>query len=374
MSASQFTPRQDRDTAVQIQLRVFKHLLDDPAITEIAVNGAGTIFYEKASVWQRQENSAVTVPGMITLGKAIATFSSQKWDESAPLLSASLPGGQRVQFVCPPAVEAGKVSMTMRIPDKRVRTLEDFSEDGLFSEVRLPSQEVSDAELQLLDMLSEKRYGEFFRFAVQSRQNIVVSGATGSGKTTFMKSLVQEIPRAERIITIEDVRELFLPHENSTHLLYSKGGQSIAQVKAKDLLESSLRMKPDRILLAELRGDECLYYVRNAASGHPGSITSCHAGSTALAFEQLALMIQDSPGGSNLDFLMIKRLLTLTIDIVVQFQNHGGKRFVSEIYFDPKAKRRVMHGEAKQVMATPMVKCLACDAPAARNLLECLEA
>jgi type IV secretion system protein VirB11 len=176
-----------------------------------------------------------------------------------------------------------------------------------------------------------------------------VSGATGSGKTTFMKGLVQEIASTERIITIEDVRELFVPQENAVHLLYSKGGQNQANVKAKDLLEACLRMKPDRILLAELRGDECLYFVRNAASGHPGSITSCHAGTTALAFEQLALMIQDSPGGANLDFLMIKRLLTLTIDVVVQFQNHGGKRFISEIYFDPKAKRRTMHGEKPAV-------------------------
>jgi type IV secretion system protein VirB11 len=138
------------------------------------------------------------------------------------------------------------------------------------------------------------------------------------------------------------VRELFLPHKNAVHLLYSKGGQGKANVKPKDLLESCLRMKPDRILLAELRGDECLYYVRNAASGHPGSITSCHAGSPALAFEQLAIMIQDSPGGANLTFDVIKRLLVLTIDIVVQFQNHQGERFISEIYFNPLKKLEAM--------------------------------
>ena len=174
--------------------------------------------------------------------------------------------------------------------------------------------------------------------AVHSRLNIVVAGATGSGKTTFMKGLVQEIPRHERLITIEDVRELFLPHENTVHLLYSKGGQSAANVAPKDLLESCLRMKPDRILLAEVRGDECLYYIRNAASGHPGSMTSCHAGSPALAFEQMAIMIQDSKGGANLTFDVIKRLLVLTIDVVIQFQNVSGKRFISEIYYEPEKK------------------------------------
>ena len=156
----------------------------------------------------------------------------------------------------------------------------------------------------------------------------------------FMKGLVHEIPLEERLITIEDVRELFVPHPNAVHLLYSKGGQSQANTTAKSLLEACLRMKPDRILLAELRGDECLYYVRNAASGHPGSITSCHAGSPAMAFEQMAIMIQDSPGGANLSFDVIKRLLVLTIDVVIQFQCSGGRRSISEIYFEPERKLR----------------------------------
>lgn len=355
MTISQFASSQARDTAVKLNLQVFSHLMSDPTVTEIAVNGQGAIFYEKAATWHREENKAISLQSMMNLGKSIATFSTQKWDDTAPLLSASMPDGQRVQFVCPSAVEPGKVSMTMRIPDRHVRTLEEFSAAQLFSEVKLPSEEVSDAELALMDLLRERQYEQFFRQAVLSRMNIVVSGATGSGKTTFMKGLVQEIPRTERIITIEDVRELFLPHENAVHLLYSKGGQGVAKVTAKDLLQACLRMKPDRILLAELRGDECLYYVRNAASGHPGSITSCHAGSTALAFEQLALMIQDSPGGANLDFQMVKRLLTLTIDIVVQFQNHGGRRFISEIYFNPKAKRRVMYSDAKPVKAASLL-------------------
>ena len=95
-----------------------------------------------------------------------------------------------------------------------------------------------------------------------------------------------------------------------------------------------------RILLAELRGDECLYYIRNAASVHPGSITSCHAGSPAMAFEQMAIMIQDSPGGANLSFDVIKRLLELTIDVVIQFQCSGGRRSISEIHFEPERQLR----------------------------------
>ena len=99
-------------------------------------------------------------------------------------------------------------------------------------------------------------------------------------------------------------------------------------------------MKPDRILLAELRGDECLDFLQTAASGHPGSITSVHAGTPALAFERMAMMVQGCEAGQSMSFEVVKRLLLLTVDIIVQFKNENGHRFISEIYFDPEAALR----------------------------------
>lgn len=324
-------------TSVNTFLRPFRSLLDDDSITEIAVNGRGTVWYEKNAEWScaatRTDSQAI-----IELGQATATASGQKWDQTVPLLSAALPDGVRIQLVRPPAVENGFVSFTLRKPAKVAYTLGDFEKSGLFGRVEPVVESVRHHELELINLIERKSYRQFFERAVKERLNIVVSGSTGSGKTTFMKALAREIPLHERIVTIEDVRELQLPHRNKVHLLYSKGGQGGTKTGPKELLESCLRMKPDRILLAEVRGDECLYFVRNAASGHPGSMTSCHAGSTALAFEQMAIMIQDSPGGKNLTFDVIKRLLTLTIDVIVQFQNHEGRRFISEIYYDPKSK------------------------------------
>ncbi|WP_136417582.1 P-type DNA transfer ATPase VirB11 [Herbaspirillum sp. ST 5-3] len=331
-----------RDASVRIFLEPFKEWIDDPAVTEIAVNSVGVVWTEKNSIWVKHACPAATNKVLRALGTAVATFSNQKWDATTPILSASMPDGSRIQLAMPPVVEEDRYSLTLRKPSRTTRTLDDFSASGLFKKVQPMKAALSSQEQELLNLLEAGDYEAFLRLAVRARMNIVVAGATGSGKTTFMKGLVQEIPRNERLITIEDVRELFLPHENCVHLLYSKGGQGKSNVKPKDLLESCLRMKPDRILLAELRGDECLYYVRNAASGHPGSITSCHAGSPALVFEQLAIMIQDSPGGANLTFDVIKRLLVLTIDVVVQFQNHMGERFISEIYFDPKRKLEAM--------------------------------
>jgi type IV secretion system protein VirB11 len=328
----------ERDSSVQMFLHPFAELLNDEEVTEIAVNGPGIVWFEKKSRWDSVGIPKVDTQAIKALGVAVATYSNQNWSSKDPLLSASLPDGSRIQLVMPPAVEEDRLSFTLRKPSRVIRTLGDYGTEGLFKKIRPMASELTEAEQQLKKLLAAGDYEQFLKQAVAARMNIVVSGATGSGKTTFMKSLVREIPSGERLITIEDTRELFVPQKNAVHLLYSKGGQSSARVEPKDLLQCCLRMKPDRILLAELRGDECLYYVRNAASGHPGSITSCHAGSPALAFEQLAIMIQDSPGGANLTFDVIKRLLVLTIDIVVQFQNHLGDRFISEIYFDPEKK------------------------------------
>ncbi|MCX8518504.1 MAG: P-type DNA transfer ATPase VirB11 [Methylophilaceae bacterium] len=331
-----------RDASVQHFLQPFDQWFQDDAVTEICVNTEKKVFVERKAAWECHPSDAINKQLITSLATAVATYSSQQVDTKKPLLSAALPNGTRIQIVLPPAVE-NFPSLTMRKPAKVIRTVDDFEAEGLFAEVKLSQNVVGPEDKDLLKLLGNKQYKDFFKQAVLAKKNIVVSGATGSGKTTFMKGLVREIPRNERLITIEDVRELHLPHENAVHLLYSKGGQGAGDVIAKDLLECCLRMKPDRILLAELRGNECLYYVRNAASGHPGSITSCHAGTPALAFEQLAIMIQDSEGGANLTFDVIKRLLTLTIDIVVQFKNEHGKRFISEIYFDPARKLKELY-------------------------------
>ena len=144
------------------------------------------------------------------------------------------------------------------------------------------------------------------------------------------------MPQTERLISIENVDELQLyrTHQNSVSLFYSAGNQGIAPVTQKQLLESSLRMKPDRVFLAELiRGDEAFYFLRNINSGHPGSITTMHAGSTQLAIEQLVILLKESQAGSSLSKADIKQLIHLCVDVIVQLQNVDGRRFVSEVYF-----------------------------------------
>jgi type IV secretion system protein VirB11 len=312
--------------------------LRSPDVTEICVNRPGELYLETRGGWQRVEVPTLTFERARQFCTAVVNESNtgQRITDADPVVSLTFPTGQRAQFVIPPACDAGKVSITIRLPSRHARSLEQYERDGFFSHLMATPADVSEHDAELLRLKACGDFAEFFRRAVEYRKNIVVSGATGSGKTTFMKSLVDHIPADERLITIEDARELFLSQPNVVHLLYSKGGQSTSNVTAKTCMEACLRMKPDRIILAELRGDESFYFIRNCASGHPGSITSCHAGSTAQTWDQLALMVKASSEGSGLEFAVIKRLLMLTIDIVVHIRAHGGERRITGIDFDPR--------------------------------------
>jgi type IV secretion system protein VirB11 len=192
----------------------------------------------------------------------------------------------------------------------------------------------SSADAVLAEQLKAGKWEDFLRAAVRTRKNIIVSGATGSGKTTLTKALLLEIPADERLITLEDASELRLDgHPNSVRLFYSKDEQGLARVTPKKLLEACLRMRPDRVLLAELRSDEAYYYLRNVNSGHPGSITSVHASSAMLAFEQLTLLVKESPGGRDLSREDIKALLHQLVDVVVQCGTYSRQRVVTEIWW-----------------------------------------
>ena len=245
------------------------------------------------------------------------------------------------QIVLPPATTRGTVAITLRRPSHEVWSVGELARRGIFRTTRRASAELDETERELLGLLASQQYETFMRRAVLSRKNILVSGPTGSGNTTWTKALIREIPQDERLIAIEDARELVLDtHPNHVRLFYSKDDQGLARVTPKQLLESCLRMKPDRILLAELRSEEAFDYLRNVNSGHPGSITSVHAGSCELAFEQLVLLIKQSAGGRSLARADIKSLLYLLVDVVIQFGMERHQRFIKEIYFDPERRRR----------------------------------
>lgn len=321
-------------------LASLRPFLDDASLTEIVVNKPGEVFVEGPTGWTRHDVPALSFGTLNFLSVAAAAYTRQDIGPEHPIISTTLPAGERCQIVTPPAVPSGTVSLTIRKPAKLAMTLDEFERRDLFREVRVSSEELSGEEQDLLRLRDEGRWRTFLEQAVLARRNIIISGATGSGKTTLSKGLVACIPPHERILTIEDTAELTVPHENHVRLLYSKDGQGVAKIGPRELLESSLRMRPDRILLQELRDGTAFYYLRNVNSGHPGSITTVHADSAKLAFEQLTLLVKESAEGRELSREDIRSLLTLSVDIVVQMTRRDGQYRISEVYYDPHAKRR----------------------------------
>jgi type IV secretion system protein VirB11 len=326
-------------SALELTLQVLRPWLAEPGVTELCINRPGELFVETHRGWRRELVHFADFDWCRRLAKLIANVTRQRVDETAPLLSASLPSGERVQVVLPPATTLGCVAITIRRPAQTVWPIEQLAQRGAFDRVA-GTHAVDDTEATLLELHAARRYTEFLRLAVRARKNIVVSGPTGSGKTTWTKALIEEIPAAERLITIEDARELVLErHANHVRLFYSKDDQGLARVTPQQLLECCLRMRPDRILLAELRAAEAFDYLRNVNSGHPGSITSVHASSASLAFEQLVLLVKQSAAGRALARRDIRGLLHLLVDVVIQCAVEQHRRVIREIWFDPSAKQ-----------------------------------
>ena len=313
-------------------LRTF---LDQADITELVVNRPNEVGIEGRGGWAWQEVAELSSDWLESLSNAMANFTSQKVSAETPICSTSLPTGERVQIVAPPACDGGAYSLTIRKPSDKTFSLGELDGFGLFKETQVAGARENSADSDLLELKRAGKWPQFLELAVKARKNILISGATGSGKTTLSKALIQLIPDDERLLTIEDTRELVVPQRNRVHLLYSKDGQGKAKVTAKSLLEASLRMRPDRILLQELRDGTAFFYLRNVNSGHPGSITTVHADSAALAFEQLSLLVKESEGGSDLERKDILDLLHLLVDVVVQCKKIDGRFLVTEIYFDP---------------------------------------
>jgi type IV secretion system protein VirB11 len=169
---------------------------------------------------------------------------------------------------------------------------------------------------------------------------ILLCGATGSGKTTMSKTLISSIPTEERLITIEDTLELVIPQPNHVRLLYSKDNIGQSRVTPELLLQASLRMKPDRVLLQELRDDAAWTYISEVVSGHPGSITTIHGRNPEQAFKRLFALVKGSPQGGQWDDQTLMDFLASAVDVIIPFHNEGALYEIGEVWFAPDAARR----------------------------------
>src|SRR5438309_1092226 len=242
-------------SALELNLRALRPILADPEVTEVCINRPGEAFVETRTGWERRPLPFADFDWCTRLAKLIANSTRQRIDEATPLLSASLPTGERAQIVLPPATTPGTVAITLRRPSQEVWSITELASRGIFRATRRSGVALDDTEQQLLKLLASQEYEAF-------------------------------------------------------------------------------------ILLAEVRAEEAFDYLRNVNSGHPGSITSIHAGSCELAFEQLVLLVKQSAAGRELARSDIKRLLYLLVDVVIQFGVARQERFIREIFYEPQRRCR----------------------------------
>jgi type IV secretion system protein VirB11 len=265
----------------------------------------------------RHDASGIDDVLLSRLAAQVARFSYQGINRERPLLSATLPTGERIQIVSPPATRR-HFALSIR----RHRLLD----------VPLTAYE-RETKADVVKSWHERAEGtsdiNFLRQAVRSNATILISGGTSSGKTTFLNALLREIPEHERVILVEDTPEIRLGSRNGVGLIAVKGETGEARVSTDDLLQAALRLRPDRIVLGELRGGEAVSFLRAINTGHPGSFSTIHANSPSGALEQLALMVMQSGLGlSRLDTIAYVRSV---VDLVVQLDRQGGKRGIAAI-------------------------------------------
>jgi type IV secretion system protein VirB11 len=297
-------------------------------VTDVYINRPGELWLETQHGIERHDDPRLDDEALWRLSRQIAAATDQGISREHPLLAATLPSGARVQVCAPPATR-GNVCLALRkhvVPDL---SLDDYVAAGAFDRVGEAALSQVATDVALKAQLASGDTRGFLKAAVQARKSILISGGTATGKTTLLNALLKEAPNDERIVLIEDTPEIQLTHPNAVGLVAVRGRLGEASVSAADLLEAALRLRPDRIIMGEIRGVEALSFLRAVNTGHPGSITTIHASSADGAIEQLALIAAQA--GTDLGRDELKAYIRSVLDIVIQLVRVDGKRQVGDI-------------------------------------------
>lgn len=311
-------PRPAHSVYLDAYLAPFRPWLERETVTEILVNQPGEIWVEDASSPGMQQ---IAIPDltdnlMQRLAEQVARFSHQGINREHPLLAATLPDGARIQVCGPPATRR---HWALAIRRHRLLSLQlDAYDRGVIAPI---------PETPMPDPLGQPI--AYLREAVRRRKTVLISGGTSTGKTTFLNAMLREIPKSERVVLVEDTAELQLPGANGVGLVAVKGELGEAKVSANELLQAALRLRPDRIVLGELRGAETVSFLRAINTGHPGSFSTVHANTPRGALEQIALMAMQT--GIGLTRSETLEYAASVIDLVVQLDRIDGQRGIAAI-------------------------------------------
>jgi pilus assembly protein CpaF len=287
-------------------LRPIADLILDPTVSEIMVNGSQRVFVERDGVVSPVDSVTIEERSLKVAVKNIARLLGDDVSEEVPILDARLPDGSRVAAVLPPC-SLGGTTLTIRKFQSRFWTCEELVRVGMLTD----------------------NVVELVRDALANRDNILISGGTGTGKTTLLNALATLLPASDRVVVIEETAELQLTHPNLVRLEARRVQPDAPAVTIRDLLRATLRHRPDRIIVGEVRGGEAFDLLQTLNTGHSGSLSTIHANSAELALARFASCVLQS--GIDLPYAAIRRLISESIDLVIHLERRRGTRSVSEL-------------------------------------------
>ncbi len=299
-------------------LRPIEDLILDPEISEIMVNGSDRVFIERQGTLQAMPNVGLTAKSLEVAVRNIARRLGDDISEEKPILDSRLPDGSRVAAVIQPCSLNG-VTLTIRKFNAKHFGIDDLIQIGTITE----------------------QVSEILKSAVRNRQNILISGGTGTGKTTLLNILGNFIPEHERILIIEDTAEIQINAPNLVRFEARREQNGLPAVTIRDLLKASLRHRPNRILLGEIRGAEAFDLLQLLNTGHSGTISTVHANSAHQALNRFTSCVLES--NVELPYRAIKSNIADSLNLLVHIERRPGQRFVSEVLniagYDPDEDR-----------------------------------
>ena len=287
-------------------LRPIERLIRDPEVSEIMVNGSSRVFTERQGKIESVPGIEVSEKSLHVALRNIARLLGDDISESKPILDARLPDGSRVAAVIPPC-SLGGITLTIRKFSARHFTIEDL--------ISLGSIDPNIARLLCLE--------------VENRQNILISGGTGTGKTTLLNVLADFIPDEERIVLIEDTAEIHIRKSNLVRFEARREQITTPAVTIRDLLRATLRHRPDRIIVGEIRGGEAFDFLQLLNTGHSGTLSTIHANSAYHAVSRFVSCVLQSK--IDLPYAAIKSNFADSINLLLHIERRNGLRYVSQV-------------------------------------------